>query len=171
MVSCKKKRLCPHPKHLCISQSTAGLKLDLSEAVSNAVTPEGLRADLVQILGQFGMGESKTDKKMMISQIKKYLTENYTKSISNEMLSALFGFVPSYISKIFRQQMGVSPAEYLARLRIEKAKTLLDTRQDLLIREVALLVGYNDPYYFLRAFKKITGLWPSQYQEKGMSLE
>jgi YesN/AraC family two-component response regulator len=148
-----------------ISHSTANLKIDLSEALSNAATPEGLKADILQVLCQFSMGESKSDKKMMVSQIKQYLTENYTKSISNEMLSVLFGFVPSYISKIFRQHTGVSPSEYITELRIERAKTLLETRRDLLIRDVSLLVGYNDPYYFSKAFKKITGHWPTQYQE------
>jgi len=149
-----------------ITRTTADLKLELDEAISNAVTPELLKADLFQILNQFNLDEGKTDKKIIISQIKQYLNDNYNKSISNEMLSALFGFVPSYISKIFRNQTGVSPSEYLTNLRIEKAKNLLDTRKDLLIREVSLLVGYNDPYYFSKAFRKITGLWPTQYQEE-----
>ena len=149
-----------------ISRTTADFKLELNEAISNAVTPKLLKDDLFQILSQFNLVEAKTDKKMIITQIKQYLNDNYNKSISNEMLSALFGFVPSYISKIFRNQTGVSPSEYLTNLRIDKAKNLLDTRKDLLIKEVSLLVGYNDPYYFSKAFKKITGLWPSQYQEE-----
>jgi len=147
-----------------IAQSTANLKFELSEAISNAVNAEGLKEDLAQILNQFNLVESKTDKKELILQIENYLIENYTKSISNELLSELFGFVPSYISKIFRGQTGMSPSEYLTKLRIEKAKSLLDEQQDLLVREVGVLVGYNDPYYFSKAFRKITGLWPTQYQ-------
>ena len=151
------------------AHSASGLKPDLYDVVSNAASLDSLKAGLVQVFGLAGTDENKADKKTMVSQIERYLKDNYTKSVSNEMLSALFGFVPSYISKIFRAQTGLSPAEYLARLRIEKAKELLDTRPELLIREVSILAGYNDPYYFSKAFKKVTGLWPTQYQIEGQA--
>ena len=147
-----------------VSHQASGLKPDLYDVVSNAASIEGLKTGLAQVFGLAGMDESKTDKKTLVLRIERYLKDNYTKGVSNEMLSALFGFVPSYISKIFRAQTGLSPAEYLTQLRIEKAKELLDSRQGLLIREVSILAGYNDPYYFSKAFKKVTGLWPTQYQ-------
>ena len=145
-------------------QFAAGLKLDLYDEISNAVSFEGLKAGLIQTINFAGMDESKVDRKTMVSQIEQYLRDNYTSSISNEMLAALFGFVPSYISKIFRAHSGLSPAEYLIKLRVEKAKELLETRRELLVKEVSQLVGYDDQYYFSKVFKKATGLWPTQYQ-------
>jgi len=48
---------------------------------------------------------------------------------------------------------------------MEKAKELLKANPKLLIRDAAALVGYKDPYYFAKVFKKATGVWPTEYQE------
>lgn len=146
--------------------SMADVKLDLYEAVSNAVALQSLADDLFAIFDHFNATEFKSEQRELIDQIKRYLELNFDKNITNEMLSQQFGFVPSYISKIFRRHKGVSPSEYMTRLRMEKAKAAIINNPDLLIRNVAQLVGYNDPYYFSKAFKKETGKWPTQFQQK-----
>ena len=105
----------------------------------------------------------------LVARMEQYLNENYSQDITNETLSAQFGYVPSYLSRIFRDQMDVSPMAYLTRLRLEMAKELLREHRGLLVRDVAQLVGYTDVSYFSKLFKKATGLWPSQYapQEEG----
>jgi len=100
-----------------------------------------------------------------VDLVRQYLAEHYPEDISSETLSARFGFVPSYLSKVFRRQTGISPTEYLTGLRMAKAKELLASKPGLLIRDAAMLVGYKDPYYFSKLFKKATGLWPSEYQD------
>lgn len=142
--------------------------MEIIEAMSNAVDYESLCDNLIPIL--LVLGDSNADgKKAMrdiVEEIEQFLISNYNKSISNEMLSGKFGFVPSYIRKIFRKYKNVSPSEYLTRYRIDKAKQLMDSRPDVLVRDVADLVGYNDPYYFSKIFKKETGIWPTEYQKK-----
>ncbi|MCL1982381.1 MAG: response regulator [Clostridiales bacterium] len=145
------------------------LREDISEAILCAASPAGLKSDLSQIFKQYALGEGKIEQKSLIDQVEQYLSAHYAEDISSELLSSKFGFVPSYLSKVFRRQAGVSPTEYLAKLRIEKAKELLETRPGLLVREAAALVGIKDPYYFSKLFKKSTGLWPSQYQENALS--
>ena len=153
-----------HDKRL--SFDTKALKEELNEAILDAVSPEGLTADISQIFCLYVLGESKAELKTRVDHIQQYLSAHYSEEISSETLSARFGFVPSYLSKVFRRQTGMSPTEYLTKMRMEKAKELLETRPGILIRDAAALVGYKDPYYFSKLFRKTTGSWPSQYQEK-----
>ncbi|MBQ7500516.1 MAG: helix-turn-helix transcriptional regulator, partial [Clostridia bacterium] len=74
-----------------------------------------------------------------------------------------FGFVPSYISRIFKRNKGVSPNEFLSRYRIGLARKMLDEDPDMKIKELALNVGFKEPYYFSKTFKRETGLWPTEY--------
>ena len=144
---------------------SSGIKLDLNEAISNATAFGGLAADIFAILDHFGSYENKGEQRDIIWRIEKYLEQNLNKTITNEALSKRFGFVPSYISKLFRRHKGMSPSEYVTMLRVEKAKEAMSRNSGILIREVSLLVGYDDPYYFSKIFKKKTGLWPKQYQD------
>ncbi len=63
----------------------------------------------------------------------------------------------------FKNEMDVRPSDYLANLRMEKAKELLSTT-NMLVREVSLAVGYEDDHVFMRRFKKYTGMTPGQYR-------
>ena len=147
-----------------LSYEVKALKEELFEAILGAVSPAGLKADMKQIFSQYTLGESKVEQRDLIGRIERYLSAHYAESISSEMLSARFGFVPSYLSKLFRRYTGMSPTEYLTKLRVEKARALLESQSGLLVRDVALLVGFSDPHNFSKLFKKVTGQWPSQVQ-------
>ena len=67
------------------------------------------------------------------------------------------------LSVEFKNEMEISPLNYLANLRIEKAKLLLQST-DMLIKDVSLAVGYEDDFVFRRWFKKYTGMTPGQYR-------
>jgi len=148
-----------------LSFQTKVIKDDIDEAIINTVSHTDLSEAFAQIFIQYTMGDSKVEQNSLIERIKQYLSAHYAEDISSEMLSAKFGFVPSYLSKVFRKQTGISPIEYLTKLRVEKAKSLMENHDGLLIRDVARLVGINDPYYFSKLFKKVTGSWPTQYQK------
>ena len=148
-----------------LQRNTSALKDELIETVSWAVSADSLKTELTQLFQLSAAGESKAEQHELVKRIESYLSAHYTENISNDMLSALFGFVPSYLSKIFKKQTGVSPNEYVTRLRMEKARELLESRPGLLVRDAALFVGFNDPYYFSKLFKKVTGQMPSKYQE------
>ena len=71
---------------------------------------------------------------------------------------------PDYLRRRFKTEMGITPNEYLTQLRMEYAKKRL--RQDALlsVAEVAFRAGFYDALYFSRAFKKYTGVPPTQWQ-------
>lgn len=73
---------------------------------------------------------------------------------------------PDYLRKLFKKEIGMTPLEYLTAKRVEYAKTLLETKGQkyLKIQDIALMVGFSDPYYFSRVFKKATGVSPEGWK-------
>ncbi len=94
------------------------------------------------------------------------MNEHFAEPIDHQKLSDQFGLVPSYLSKIFSKSKGLSPAKYIVQLRVDTAKELLVEHPDMLAKDVAFVVGYSDPNYFSRIFKRETGLYPSEFREK-----
>jgi YesN/AraC family two-component response regulator len=105
-----------------------------------------------------------TDK--LAVKIEEYLQEHFAKPINHQQLSEKFGIVPSYLSKIFAKHKGISPAKYIVQLRMAKAKELLLEHPDWLAKDIAEIVGYPDPNYFSRIFKRETGLYPSEFRDQ-----
>ncbi len=69
-----------------------------------------------------------------------------------------------YFIKKFNEYMNTSPIEYLTKLRIERAFILLrDT--DITVKEIACQVGYSDPNYFNKVFRKIVGTSPGRFRQ------
>ncbi len=102
----------------------------------------------------------------LAENLKKYIRENFSGDVSLEVMAREFHFSPNYISRIFKTETGQSLHEYLLSYRIEAAKTLLkDVRNS--IGDVATLTGYkNNPKYFSKIFKKVTGITPQEYIRK-----
>jgi AraC-like DNA-binding protein/DNA-binding response OmpR family regulator/anti-sigma regulatory factor (Ser/Thr protein kinase) len=93
-----------------------------------------------------------------------YFQQNYNHQLSREEIARAIGVSKNYLSHIFRQELGLSPWDYLNRYRIKQAKDLLSHTSDS-VTEVALQVGFNNPAYFSRMFHKQIGLSPSAYRE------
>ena len=107
---------------------------------------------------------SKMDRKILLLKIEKYLRDNFNRPISTKQLGETFGLVPSYLSKLYRDHYGLSPKDFLTELRIERAKTLILESEHFFVRDVAALVGYDDPLHFSKLFRKATGYSPSEYR-------
>ena len=83
-----------------------------------------------------------------------YISTHYTdENISIPHLSELCGVSEPYLRRLFRAEFGCSPAIYVRRLRLQYARSLLETKE-YSITDVAMLSGFNSPAYFSREFKK-----------------
>ncbi|NQX68696.1 response regulator [Paenibacillus alba] len=100
-----------------------------------------------------------------IREIAKYANENFYKDINLNAISKLFYVTPNYVSHLFKKEMGINFTEYISKLRIDYAGTLLQS-SDLTIQQVSEKSGFNDYFYFTRIFKKVTGLTPSEFRKK-----
>ncbi len=93
----------------------------------------------------------------------KYIDENYGTDISLDDVSRAVDVSPYYFSKLFKEETGVNFIEYLTNLRMDHAKKLLSD-PSVSIRDVCFAVGYQDPNYFSRIFKRATGSTPSEFR-------
>lgn len=145
-----------------INRSNASVKKEFIIATAGFTSYESFIDDIVSIFMSLRI-EDKNDNLDVADRIEIYLIENYSKNITNETLSEKFGFVPSYISRIFKKKKGISPSEYLIKYRIDLAKKILSEEPDIKIKEVAYMVGFKEAYYFSKTFKRETGMWPTEY--------
>ena len=94
-----------------------------------------------------------------------YLHENYTQQdFKVEELSRLVELDPKYFRTLFHKNYGMSPKEFVSQLKIERAKELLVEGKNSLT-EIAARLGYSDVYHLSKAFKKKTGMTPTQYKK------
>ncbi|KWX70611.1 response regulator transcription factor [Paenibacillus jilunlii] len=100
-----------------------------------------------------------------ISLCKAFLEAHYMEDLSLEYVARQFFFSPAYFSSFFKQHTSMTFTEYLLRLRMDKAKALLQNG-DLKISAIALSVGFRDAGYFTRVFKRETGLSPEEFRKK-----
>lgn len=94
-----------------------------------------------------------------------YVNENLNKEIDVAAIAKSYGFTPNYFRTLFKRATRMSPYDYIQRKRIDKSKVKLDLTSDS-VQDIAFQVGFDDPYYFSKVFKKTVGMTPSEYRKK-----
>jgi len=101
----------------------------------------------------------------IISQIKQYIARNLDRPLPLAEVARAALLSPNYLTTLFRKETGVPLGTYIARERVGHAKDLLATT-DKSVKEIGYALGFDDPYTFSRAFKRVEGLSPQQYRRK-----
>ena len=100
-----------------------------------------------------------------VLEITQYIEKNYYKEITVEEIAAKFYLNKNYIRTIFVNHIGISPKQYLQKIRMERAASLLiSTNENITL--IANSVGYTDALLFSKMFKKYYDLSPTQYRKK-----
>ncbi|MBN1696432.1 MAG: response regulator transcription factor [Spirochaetales bacterium] len=102
--------------------------------------------------------------KGVIEKLKHFIEKNFHKKISLKDASNVVCLSPKYISKIFKDEVGIGFNEYKLRLKMERAKELLGLHT-YNINEIAGKIGYLNIESFARIFKHLTGVTPSEYRQ------
>lgn len=89
---------------------------------------------------------------------------NFAKNIQIPDIANYVGITRSYLFQIFKQNLDMSPKDYLLHYRMEHAKYLLETTNEP-VKEIATSVGYNDPLTFSKIFSNLVGESPSEYRK------
>ena len=102
---------------------------------------------------------------MFAEYIEHYILSNYKKSnINVESVANEFKVTTTYLGYIFKKEIGIPISQYIIQLKMkEAARLLLET--DLLVKDIAEAVGYNDINFFIRRFKKEYGCSPMKYKD------
>lgn len=103
-----------------------------------------------------------SDKQQLLTPALEYISQNYNRSITNDILAGITGISTVYFRKLFTEIIGVPPITFVHELRIEKAKEMLRSDYSTL-SDIAQSLGYSSLYDFSRDFKKHTGVSPSKY--------
>ena len=99
----------------------------------------------------------------MFLAIKYIEASYYINHLNLDRVSEKLNLSPSYLSKLLKQETGLSFIDYLTNVRIKRS---IDIMSDptMKIYQVAELVGYNNQHYFCKAFKKVMGFSPTEYR-------
>lgn len=96
-----------------------------------------------------------------------YIRKNYRQKLTIDDISQAVFLSPCYLSRIFKQSLGCTLMEYLAQVRVEKAKIMLKNPK-FNVMQVAEESGFDDPGYFTRVFKKVEGVTPSRFKQSAL---
>ena len=137
--------------------------------ISNIINraPGEIHSIIFELVDKIGESTVSLNSKIDIHSIIQYIAENYNKELYLEGMAHEFNTSGKYLSKLFISKLGISFLEYLNNLRINKAKILLvETKKT--ITEIYQEVGFNNRNTFMRVFKKVMGLNPSDYRKANL---
>ncbi len=106
----------------------------------------------------------KDSRSSIIRKVQEFITLNPSTASLHTISSSVY-LNPSYLSKIYKLETGEGISEYILRVRMEKATTLLSQSPEK-IYEISVLLGYQKPSYFIQLFKKHYGMTPQEYRNK-----
>jgi AraC-like DNA-binding protein len=102
---------------------------------------------------------------LLVKQAIAYIQQHHARDLTRQEIAEAIGVSKNYMTQIFHQELGISLWDYLNRYRMLRAKDLL-LHTDESITMIAARVGFNDPSYFGRVFRKQVGCTPQAYRDK-----
>ncbi|HAX72085.1 MAG TPA: two-component system response regulator [Firmicutes bacterium] len=151
--------------HCSVELSDAMVISDVKAFIQCAATLSHLRgAKLEKGIEEFISEDVSAKFRKEIRAVIRYIHEHYHERITLNILADYVNLNEAYLSRLFKSETGKTLNHYLNEFRIYQAKLLLK-EPDLMVKEVAQLVGIKDQLYFNRVFKKFYGSSPSEYKE------
>ena len=104
----------------------------------------------------------------LAGRIRSFLDAKYTERMKLSDAAEYFHIHPNHLSRIFREEYGISPKHYLLEKKIERSEQML-SGSDLPVAEIAMLLGFDDQHAFSRMFRKYRGVSPSGFRKRSGS--
>lgn len=106
---------------------------------------------------------------LVVDKAVEYINEHCCSDISLNELSDLSGVSPQYFGRLFKEHVNMRPMEYIARIKVSKAKIML-LDSDMPVARISERLGYASPTYFGIVFRKYTGISPSEFRKNRGSI-
>ena len=100
-----------------------------------------------------------------MKRVLEYVHSHISDNIGVEQLANVACITKPYFIRLFKHEFGFPPVQYINRKKVERAQLLLFTT-DKAVKEVAFILGFSDQNYFIRLFRKLTGITPQEYRRK-----
>lgn len=139
---------------------------DLLAQIEEASSLKELQNNLFATLNYFverAMDSLNNKDDFVIKKAKDYIKKNYHDTLTLNDVSAHIYLNPNYFSTLFKNKTGITFRQYLRDFRIQKSKELI-CQGNLKMYEIAEAVGYPEPAHFVRAFKDVEGISPTEYK-------
>jgi len=149
-------------------QESLDINASLVESIVRSETTEDIAACALKGLQQYIDSIKKTGhirNLHVINKVKQFIRENIYADLSLEIIAHNVYLNSSYLSKLFKDNQGITVMDYVTKVRIEEAKKLLENPQ-YNICEISTRLGYTDPSYFSKVFRRYAGISPQQYRQK-----
>ena len=121
------------------------------------------RQSLINPIMQLQDERRRSQQQKISDEIIKMIHEQHDKDLSLELCAERLNYNPKHVSRVFKQETGISFSDYLAQYRLEVAKKLLK-ETDMKISDIAEKLQYQNAQNFIRYFRKIEGITPGQYR-------
>lgn len=108
---------------------------------------------------------SVNDKPDLVDSAILYMQAHINDNISLDELCKHYNYSSSRFCSLFKQKTGYAPIDYFIQMKMQKASQQLDF-SDRSIKDIALTMGFDDPYYFSKRFRKVIGLSPQKYRAR-----
>ena len=147
-----------------LTESNAELLNDIPDYATIAEYREWTDSLFYLILSGIAQITGKQHSRVIVEAMD-FIAKHYNQDISLDAVADHVSKSRNYFSYLFRKEVGMTYVEYLNTIRVEKARRLLDTTDDMAY-EIAAKVGYSDSRYFSMVFRKLTGVAPNQYRNR-----
>jgi len=143
------------------------LKGRADDYIEKPVDINKLKRTIEKVMTDKGIGGASftQDLKGKIERVKRFAEKNYDKKVGLEDAAELVALSPKYLSRVFKQDTGLGFSEYRLKIKIRKAKELLETTP-LSIDQISDELAYQNLESFIRIFKQLAGLTPTEYRQK-----
>lgn len=171
----------PEPKGICLTETHFELpvaqSLRLTELLQRlcrvssqpggipAFQTETLFREVLNELFVCAHNQSSGSAQALFEQVSAYIHEHYMEALTIPRLAEQNGISRNRLAYVFYKYGGMGPGDYLLQYRLNRARELL-LFNNAVLREIAQATGFNDPFYFSKAFKKKFGISPSEFRKK-----
>ncbi len=134
------------------------LKINLNEKQEIVLQNEYIRNNSFTLESNGGSKDN-----ILLRPALEYIENNYSRQITLDGMAAICNISSSYFSKLFKRDIGENFANYINKIRIRKAKELLETSNDS-ITNISMDLGFEECGYFIKVFKRLEGVTPAVYR-------